>query len=83
MLYRVRARNARVRVTPGQHQNTNYLEHDISTTIAAINKALADLESRELGEPFLYSKTAANYSVERSTLARRHQGLAQPKKVKN
>ncbi len=43
--YRVRARNARVRVTPSQHQNTNYLEHNILTTIAAINKALADLES--------------------------------------
>jgi hypothetical protein len=77
--YPVRARDARVRVTPGQHQNSQYSTRDISITIAPIDGALADLESRKPGEPLIYGKTAAKYSVERCTLARRHQGIQKPR----
>ncbi len=48
--------------------------------MAAINKALADLESREPGEPFLYGKTAANYGVERSHAREKTPGLARNQK---
>ncbi len=53
--------------------------------MAAINKALADLESREPGEPFLlWQELQPTTVLSAVTLARRHQGIsAQPKKVKN
>jgi hypothetical protein len=41
-----------------------------------IQKAIEEIESREPGDDFSYNKVAAKYGVERSTLARRHQGLS-------
>jgi hypothetical protein len=41
-----------------------------------IQKAIEEIESREPGDNFSYNKVAVKYGVERSTLARRHQGLS-------
>jgi hypothetical protein len=40
--------------------------------MALIDNALAAIEARELGEDIVYQKYADKYSVNRSTLSRRH-----------
>jgi hypothetical protein len=40
-----------------------------------IQEAIEYIESREPGDDFSYNKVAAQFGVERSTLARRHQGV--------
>jgi hypothetical protein len=44
-----------------------------------INAAIAEIESRKPGEQFSYRKIAEKYQCSRTTLARRHQGLANPR----
>jgi hypothetical protein len=48
-----------------------------------IQAAIEEIESLELGEHFTYTAIAAKYNVVRSTLTRRHQGLATTASVKN
>ena len=43
-----------------------------------IQEAITEINSRAPGASFSYTKFAAKYGVERSTLARRHQGKHQP-----
>jgi hypothetical protein len=47
-----------------------------------IQAAIAELESQNEGEKLSYTKLAAKYNIDRSTLSRRHQGLQAPKKTK-
>ena len=44
--------------------------------------AIAAFESRELGEQTSYTKIAAKYNVDRSTLSRRHQGSQAPQQAR-
>jgi AraC-like DNA-binding protein len=44
--------------------------------MSSIEAALAAIESLEPGEQFSYRQIAAEYHCSRTTLARRHQGLA-------
>jgi hypothetical protein len=44
--------------------------------MSSIEAALAAIESLEPGEQFSYRKVAVEYHCNRTTLARRHQGLA-------
>jgi hypothetical protein len=44
--------------------------------MAAINKALAAVESRELIDKIIYQQYADKYNVSRSALSRRHQGVS-------
>jgi DNA-binding transcriptional regulator YhcF (GntR family) len=44
--------------------------------MSQIEAAIAAIESLEPGEQFSYRKIAAEYHCNRTTLARRHQGLA-------
>jgi DNA-binding transcriptional regulator YhcF (GntR family) len=44
--------------------------------MSQIKAAIAAIESLEPGEQFSYRKIAAEYYCNRTTLARRHQGLA-------
>jgi len=46
-----------------------------------IQAAIEELESHELGDRLSYTKLAAKYNVDRSTLSRRHQGLQAPRKT--
>ncbi|RYN57418.1 hypothetical protein AA0114_g2574 [Alternaria tenuissima] len=46
-----------------------------------IQEAIEYIESREPGDDFSYNKVAAQFGVERSTLARRHQGVQERKGV--
>jgi hypothetical protein len=48
-----------------------------------ILSAIEFLESRELGEHFSYTKVAAQFGVNRSTLSRRHRRVTEPLNVKN
>ncbi|XP_014550390.1 hypothetical protein COCVIDRAFT_115575 [Bipolaris victoriae FI3] len=43
--------------------------------MGAIDNALTAIESLKLGESFMYQESADRYSVQRSTLSRRHQGI--------
>ena len=47
-----------------------------------IQAAIAAFESRELGEQTSYTKIAAKYNVDRSTLSRRHQGSQAPQQAR-
>jgi hypothetical protein len=47
-----------------------------------IQAAIAAFESRELGEQTSYTKIAAKYNVDRSTLSRRHQGSQAPRQAR-
>jgi AraC-like DNA-binding protein len=51
--------------------------------MAPIDEALGYLELLEPGEKFTYIKVAAEFSVSRYTLARRHKGLTQPMTTKH
>ncbi|KAI1674800.1 DDE-1 multi-domain protein [Pyrenophora tritici-repentis] len=44
--------------------------------MAAIDKALAEIESRELGDKIVYQQYADKYNVSRSALSRRHRGIS-------
>ena len=46
-----------------------------------VQEAIEYIESREPGDNFSYNKVAAQFGVERSTLARRHQGVQERKGV--
>ena len=65
------------RPTNTKHNPTS--TRDNSTTIAPIDDTLAYLESLSSGEQFSYNKVAADFSIDRSTLARRHQGITKPR----
>jgi hypothetical protein len=47
--------------------------------MAPIDDALAALESREEGASFSFRQVAKNFGCSRTTLARRHWGLARPR----
>lgn len=47
-----------------------------------IQATIAAFESRELGEQTSYTKIAAKYNVDRSTLSRRHQGSQAPQQAR-
>jgi hypothetical protein len=76
-MYRVRARDAPLRVMHHPHQNTQTSQPHNSTTMAPIDDALTALESLQPGEKFSYRKIAKEYDVDRSTLTRRHQAITQ------
>jgi transposase-like protein len=48
---------------------------DNSTNIDPIQEAISDIKSRASGEAFSYRKVAQKWGVNRTTLARRHQGV--------
>lgn len=79
LLYRVCALNARVHSMHANTQTPLISQRDNSTTIASINKALKYLKSLSPREDFEYTKVAAKFGVDRSTLSRRHRGLTQPR----
>jgi len=56
--YRVRARNARSRATPGYPKQHPSSARNNSTTMAPINDALAAIEALEPGEKLVYQKIA-------------------------
>src|SRR3954463_6294004 len=62
--------------------NTKTLKHLQTSTrhnltnMTAIDKALAAIESRELGDKIIYQQYADKYNVSRSALSRRHQGVS-------
>ncbi len=70
--YRVRARDAHVRVTRASPKSSQTFNHNISTTMTDINEALEYLNSLKLGEKFSYIEVAKKFGVVRSTLTRRH-----------
>jgi hypothetical protein len=51
--------------------------------MGAIDDALAEIESLEPGEHFVYQKIADKYGVSRSTLSRRHRGVQGQARTKN
>lgn len=59
------------------HQNNNQTStRDRSVNMSSIEAAIAAIEPLELGEQFSYRQVAAEYHCNRTTLARRHQGIA-------
>ena len=62
--------------------NTKTLKHlqtstrHNSTSMAAIDKALAAIKLRELGDKIIYQQYADKYNVSRSALSRRHRGVS-------
>jgi hypothetical protein len=60
------------------HQNIKNSTRHNSTDMAPIDDAFVELELLEPSENFLYRKIAAKYSVVRSILTRRYQGLVRP-----
>ncbi|RYN17424.1 hypothetical protein AA0112_g12073 [Alternaria arborescens] len=46
-----------------------------------IQEAIKFIESHKLGDKFSYTKVAAQFDIERSTLARRHQGVHEQRGV--
>ena len=50
--------------------------------MSPIEAALVAIEALEPGEKLVYSQIAAKFSVNRSTLARRHQGVASSRSIK-
>ena len=81
--YRVRARNARSRATPGYPKQHPSSARNNSTTMAPIDDALAAIEALEPGEKLVYQKIADQFGVDRSTLARRHRGVQVPQELKD
>ena len=66
--YRVRARNAHLRVTPRETKRTHTSTRHNSTIMELIKAAIKAVKSQELGEDLSYTKVAATHNVERSTL---------------
>jgi hypothetical protein len=66
---------ARARANFTTPSRTSTSTRDISTTMAPIDDAIADLESREEDEKFTFKEVADCHGVERSTLSRRWRGL--------
>ncbi|KAF1972569.1 hypothetical protein BU23DRAFT_508372, partial [Bimuria novae-zelandiae CBS 107.79] len=56
---------------PNNASISTFSTRDNYTTIALINKAIADLESREAGDNFSIQGIAKKYSVSHSTLSQR------------
>ena len=48
-----------------------------------IQEAIEDIELRAPGTSFSYNKIATKYKIDRRTLARRHQGITQPRRIKH
>ena len=80
------------RATPGPAQrpaNTNTPDQPPTSTrrnptnMDPIDAAIAAIESPEDGEKVSYTKVAARMGVDRSTLARRHQGRQAPRIAKD
>jgi hypothetical protein len=67
--YSARARSA----PPNQNNNTTSTRHN-STNTDPIQEVHGETELHGLGDNLMYNRIAVQYSVERSTLARRHQG---------
>jgi predicted DNA-binding protein (UPF0251 family) len=82
VLYRVRARDAQLRVMRTPHQNTQISQPHNSTNMAPIDDALAEIESLKHSEELSYKRIAKKHGVWRSTLTRRHQAATQPHKSK-
>src|SRR5688500_5280185 len=80
--YRRLPRNAQGRVMPTNTKTTPGTYPHISTTMTSIEAAIEEIESLPLGEQYSYVKIAAKHSVERTTLARRHQAKTLPRAVK-
>jgi AraC-like DNA-binding protein len=58
------------------HQNIHQTStRDISIDMTLIDAALAAIKLLKLGEQFSYRKIAAEYYYNRTTLARRYQGI--------
>jgi hypothetical protein len=53
-----------------------------STTVPAINDALAYIDSLDSDEKFEYSKVAELYRVDRTTLSRQHRRVQRPRVTK-
>jgi hypothetical protein len=69
-IYRVRARDEPIRVTSHPNQNhTHTSTRDNLTTMAAIDKAVAAIEARGLGEKPKYRATAKKFGVNCTTLS--------------
>ncbi|KAJ8113922.1 hypothetical protein OPT61_g4067 [Boeremia exigua] len=81
--YRVCARNARSRVTPDHDKIAQTSTRNNSTTMAPIDEALAAIEALGPGEKLVYQKIADQYSVDRSTLARRHRRVQNSQEAKH
>jgi hypothetical protein len=67
---------------PGKSKQVNLhptSTHHNSTNIAAMEAALALIESLDEGEHFTYTNVAKSYNVDRSTLSRRHRKVQAPK----
>lgn len=60
--------------------NINLSSYCISTNMDPIEAALTAIESRDLEEQLVYQKYADIYSVDRSTLSRRHRGITRSRK---
>jgi hypothetical protein len=63
-----------------------YNQYRTSTRYNSINMdpiqaAIEELKSYELGDRLSYTKLAAKYDIDRSTLSRRHQGLQAPRET--
>jgi hypothetical protein len=54
-----------------------------STNMDPILAAIDYIESRELGENISYTQVTSQYSVNRSTLSRRHRRVMEPRNVKD
>ncbi|KAH8621979.1 hypothetical protein IG631_23374 [Alternaria alternata] len=65
---------------PPHHNNKPSTRHN-STNMDPIQEAIVYIKLHELGDDFSYTKVAAQFGVERSTLARRHQGVHEQRGV--
>jgi hypothetical protein len=52
---------------------------DISTTMNKVHNAIADLESRDHVEPYMYDEVAREYGCSRSAVSRRWRGVSRPR----
>jgi hypothetical protein len=53
--------------------------HNISINMSKVNKAIADLESRDQVESYMYNKVADTYSCSRSAVSQRWRGVSRPR----
>ncbi|UPX11670.1 uncharacterized protein EKO05_0002264 [Ascochyta rabiei] len=81
--YRVRARNARSRATPESSQLHYFLTRRISTTMAAIDKALTAINALKPGDKLVYQTFATKFGVNRLTLSWRHKRVQHAQETKD
>ncbi|KAF2832717.1 hypothetical protein CC86DRAFT_425334 [Ophiobolus disseminans] len=74
--YRGSPRGDPPRVATTPHDNTQLSTCDNSINMSPIEAALAAIASLEPGESFSYKQVAQQYGCNRTTLARRHQGVS-------